>query len=194
MKFICEHYIHTHYLYVYIINAMSCSERLYTVCWGVAMSRGFWSESRSDLVTQWYNSVDIWGQSWGDNMGWLVGHRGMVVTGSREVWQELIEHNIHTRSYYILHQVCHTSHGSFLYSNHRKRVNVLTACRSRDWLDLHKELGTIRELLRVNTWSADYPHNFCITSDTAWWCQSNSEQTPNQIYSHTYIFQVQCTH
>ena len=91
------------------------------------------------------------------------------------------------RSYYILHQVCHTSHGSFLYSNRRKGVNVLTAFRSRDWLDLHKELGTIRELLRVNTWSADYPHNFCITSDSAWWCQSTSGQTPNQIYSHTYF-------
>ena len=59
----------------------------------------------------------------------------MVVTGSREVSQGFIEHNIHTyvHSYYILHQVCHTSHGSFLYSNCRKGVNVLAACtRSRD--------------------------------------------------------------
>ena len=33
------------------------------------MSRGLQSESRSDLVTQWYNSVDVWGQSSGDDMG-----------------------------------------------------------------------------------------------------------------------------
>ena len=157
-----------------------------TVSWGMAMSKDLRSESRSDLVTQWYNSVDVWGQSWGNDMGWLGGTQGRGgdwskggVTG--------IDWAQHTRTYYILHQVCHTSHSSFLYSDCRKGGNVLTACTSRGWLDLHKELCTIRELLRVNMWSADYPHNFYITSDSALWCQSTSGQTPNQIYSHTYF-------
>ena len=41
--------------------------------------------------------------------------------------------------------------------------------------------------IMVNMSSADYPHNFCITSDTVWGCQSTLGQTPNQIYTHTYL-------
>ena len=59
-----------------------------------------------------WHGICYWlGQSSGDDMRWLGGHGGVVVTGSREVWQGLIGHNTHT---YILHQVCHIHHGSFL--------------------------------------------------------------------------------
>ena len=162
---------------------MSCNERLYTVSWGVAVSRSFRSESRSDLVTQWYgiimltfgvsHEVMTWGD-WGDTGAWWWLDQGRC---DRD-WLS----TTYIRSYYILHQVCHTHHGSLLHSNHRKGVNVLTASSSRDWLDLHKELGTIRELLRANTWSADHLSH---TSDTTF-----ASQVIQHVSVHTKVTNI----
>ena len=166
---------------------MLWNERMYTVSWGVAMARYLWSKSRSVLVTRWYNIVLTSGVShevmtWGDG-GEAHRHGGDWIKGGDDRdWLS----TTYIRSYHILHQVYHTHHGSFLYSNCGKGVNVLTACTSRDWLDLHKELctirnywGSIRGLQIIHT-----TYYFCITSDTARWCQSTSGQNLNQIYSY----------
>ena len=133
------------------------------------LSRLGLSTSRS-VILVWYNSVD-WGQSWGDDTGWLGDTGAWWWLGSWDVWMELIEHNIHT---FILH----TTSGLPYISWHT--VHIMVNMSSADYaqnLCITSDTAVWRcQSTLGQTPNQIYTHNYFkysvhtkVTNITTWW-------------------------